>query len=232
MSLELLKDMKKRIDLLKKDNEIKIIIIKGKGPAFCVGHDINELVGKHDLTHFKNIFRTCSNLMLDLQKLRQPVIAQVHGVALAAGCQLVAACDLAICDNKTKFSTPGVKIGLFCSTPMVPLSRLIGPRRALDMLFTGRYVFADEAKKFGLVNKVVESEKLQKETEKWANEISKYSRKTLEIGKKAFYKQIDMDEQSAYNIAKDIIAENCLTYDAQEGMSAFLDKRKPNWKDQ
>ena len=166
-----------------------------------------------------------------LRQLPQPVIAQVHGAALAAGCQLVAACDLAIADSKTKFSTPGVKIGLFCSTPMVPISRILGRRRALDMLFTGRFVTAQEAERFGLINKVVDPEKLDVETEKWANEIAQFSLNTLEIGKKAFYKQIEMDEASAYDYAKEVMAKNCLSEDAQEGMKAFLDKRKPIWKD-
>ena len=168
--------------------------------------------------------------MQSLHELPQPVIAQVHGAALAAGCQLVAACDLAIADTKTKFSTPGVKIGLFCSTPMIPLSRVIGRRRALDMLFTGRFVSAEEAEKFGLVNKVVEPDKLESETEKWAKEIAQYSRLTLAFGKKTFYEQIGKDEESAYAIAKDAMVQNCAFEDAKEGMAAFLEKRKPNFK--
>jgi len=170
-------------------------------------------------------------MMLTLHKLPQVVIAQVHGAAMAAGCQLVAACDLAIADSKTKFSTPGVKIGLFCSTPMVPLSRVIGRRRALDMLFTGRFVSAQEAKEFGLLNKVVEPDKLEEETEKMANDIAKYSLYTIALGKKTFYYQIDKEESAAYNYAKSTIIKNCLDYDAQEGMKAFLEKRKPKWKD-
>jgi len=225
-------EMQKQIDSLSEDRSVKVIVIKGNGPSFCVGHDINELVGEdYDLEHFQNVFSICSKLMQSLQEIPQPVIAQVHGAALAAGCQLVAACDLAICDSKTKFGTPGVKIGLFCSTPMVPLSRVIGRRRALDMLLTGRFVPADEAEKFGLVNKVVDPNKLDKETKVWAKEIAKYSLFTLEYGKKAFYHQVDMDENSAYGYAKEAIAENCLSEDAQEGMKAFLDKRKANWKD-
>jgi len=232
LSLELMDEMQKQIDSLSEDRSVKVIVIKGNGPSFCVGHDINELVGEdYDLEHFQNVFSICSKLMQSLQEIPQPVIAQVHGAALAAGCQLVAACDLAICDSKTKFGTPGVKIGLFCSTPMVPLSRVIGRRRALDMLLTGRFVPADEAEKFGLVNKVVDPNKLDKETKVWAKEIAKYSLFTLEYGKKAFYHQVDMDENSAYGYAKEAIAENCLSEDAQEGMKAFLDKRKANWKD-
>ena len=232
LSLELMDKMQKQLNLVAKNKEINVIVIKGNGPAFCVGHDINELVGKkYDISHYRKIFSVCSKLMLTLHKLPQPVIAQVHGVAMAAGCQLVAACDLAIAENNAKFSTPGVNIGLFCSTPMVPLSRIIGRRRAMDMLLTGRYISSQEAEKFGLINKVVELDKLAKETEKWAMEISKFSRYTLEFGKKAFYKQVDKDEATAYNYAKETIAKNCLSEDAQEGMKAFLEKRKPKWKD-
>ncbi|MCK5636518.1 MAG: enoyl-CoA hydratase [Thermoplasmatales archaeon] len=232
LSLELMDEMQKQLDLIAKDRNTRVIVIRGNGPAFCTGHNINELVGEeYDIEHFRNVFSVCSNLMQTLQKMPQPIIAQVHGAALAAGCQLVAACDLAIADNKTKFSTPGVKIGLFCSTPMVPLSRVIGRRRALDMLLTGRFVSAQEAEKFGLINKIAEPENLSKETENWAEEIAKFSLFTLELGKKAFYHQTDLDEDSAYDYAKEAIANNCLSEDAQEGMKAFLEKRKPEWKD-
>jgi enoyl-CoA hydratase/carnithine racemase len=232
LSIELMNEMHKQLDLIAKDRTIRIVVIKGNGPAFCVGHDINELVGEeYGIDHFRKVFSFCSKLMQTIHKLPQPVIAQVHGIAMAAGCQLVATCDLAIADSETKFSTPGVKIGLFCSTPMVPLSRLIGRRNALDMLLTGRLVNAKEAEKFGLINKVVDPDKLSKETEKWAKEISKFSLHTLELGKKAFYQQINMNEESAYNYAKEIIAQNCLSKDAKEGMKAFLEKRKPKWTD-
>ena len=232
LSLELMDEMQKQLDLIAKDRDTRVIIIRGNGPAFCVGHNITELVREdYDIEHFRNVFSVCSNLMQTLQKMPQPIIAQVHGVAMAAGCQLVAACDLAIADNNTKFSTPGIKIGLFCSTPMVPLSRIIGRRRALDMLLSGRFVSAQEAEKFGLVNKIVDPENLMQETENWAEEIAKFSLFTLEFGKKAFYHQIDQDEGSAYNYAKEAIANNCLSEDAQEGMKAFLEKRKPEWKD-
>jgi len=232
LSLDLMDEMQKQLDVISKDRDIHVLVIKGNGPAFCAGHNINELVGaEYKLDHFRKIFSVCTKMMQTLHKIPQPVIAQVHGVAMAAGCQLVAACDLAIADSKTKFSTPGVKIGLFCSTPMVPLSRVIGRRRALDMLFSGRFVSAKEAEGFGLVNKVVEPEILSKETERWANEISKFSLFTLELGKKAFYHQISLDEESAYKYATEVISKNCLSEDAQKGMKAFLEKRKPKWKD-
>ena len=158
------------------------------------------------------------------------MIAQVHGVATAAGCQLVAACDLAIAERETKFATPGVKIGLFCTTPMVPLVRTIGRRRAMEMLITGRFVSASEALEWGLVNKVVEKEKLDSETLALAEEIAQYSRFTLGLGKKAFYDQIDLPETFAYGYAQEVIAMNCTCYDAKEGINAFLEKRTPKWQ--
>ncbi len=232
LSLELMNELDKILNDVSKDRSIHVVVINGKRPSFCVGHDIEELVGaEYDLEHFQKIFSTCTDLMKKIQNLPPPVIAQVHGIATAAGCQLVAACDLAICDKKTKFCTPGTKIGLFCLTPMVPLSRVIGRKRALDMLFTGRYVSAMEAENFGLVNRVVDADKLLKETKSWANEIAKASLYTLESGKKAFYHQINLDDTSAYDYAKEAISQDCLSEDAQEGMKAFLEKRKPKWKD-
>lgn len=232
LSLELLNELQEKLDLIAKNRNIHVLVIKGNGPTFSAGHDINELAGKqYDINHFRKIFSVCTKMMKTLHNLPQPVIAQVHGNAMAAGCQLVASCDLAIADTKTKFSTPGIKIGLFCSTPMVPLSRIIGTRRSLDMLFTGRFINADEAEKYGLINRVVKTDKLDEETEKWALELSKFSLHTLEIGKRAFYHQIDMDEESAYEYVTEVIAKNCLSEDAREGMKAFLEKRKPKWKD-
>ena len=232
LSLELMNEMQERLNLLSKDRNIRVIVIKGNGPDFCAGHDMNELTGKnYDIDHFRKIFSVCTELMKKFHRIPQPVIAQVHGIATAAGCQIVAACDLAIADSKAKFATPGVKIGLFCITPMVPLCRIIGRRRALDMLFTGRFVSAKEAEKIGLINRVVDPKNLADETEKWATDIAQYSLRTLEFGKKAFYKQVDYDELTAYYYAKEEIAKNCLLEDAQEGMKAALEKRKPVWKD-
>jgi enoyl-CoA hydratase/carnithine racemase len=232
LSLELMDEMHKQLDLITKDRDIHVVVIRGNGPAFCAGHDISELVGKnYDINHFRKVFSVCSKLMQTLHEIPQPVIAQVHGIATAAGLQLVASCDLAIASSDAKFSTPGVKIGLFCSTPMVPLSRVIGRRRVLDMLFTGRLVSADEAFQFGLVNRIVQKDKLIQETENLAKEIAQYSLLTLELGKKAFYKQIEQSESLAYDYAKEVIAQNLTTEDAQEGMTAFLEKRKPKWKD-
>ncbi|QTA91883.1 enoyl-CoA hydratase [Desulfonema magnum] len=232
LSLELMEEMQEKLNCVSKDRDVRVVVIKGNGPAFCAGHNLREMTEDDcDIRHFRKIFSVCSDMMQTLHKLPQPVIAQVHGIATAAGCQIVAACDLAIAETGAQFATPGVKIGLFCSTPMVPLSRVIGRRRALDMLLSGRFISAEEAEKFGLVNKVTDPDKLAEETEKWAMEFAQYSLFTLEFGKKAFYTQADWDEPSAYNYAKEAIAINCLAEDAQEGMKAFVEKREPEWKD-
>jgi len=231
LSLTLMQEMQTQLNQIKKNKEIKVLIIKGNGPVFCSGHDIKELVYKKDDIHyFRKIFSICSDLMQTLHQLPQPVIAQVHGVATAAGCQLVAACDLAIAAQDTQFATPGVKIGLFCSTPMVPLSRVIGRRRALEMLLTGDFISATEAERYGLINKVVPESALEQETETLARHIARHSFFTIAFGKKTFYHQINQNEHSAYHCATEAMAINSLAEDAQEGMKALLEKRKPIWK--
>lgn len=231
LSLDLMEYMQQQLDHVAKDRDIRALVIKANGTAFCAGHNLKEICGESDIHKLRKIFAVCARMMQTLHELPQPVIAQVQGIATAAGCQLVAACDLAIAETGAQFATPGVKIGLFCSTPMVPLCRVIGRRRALEMLMTGRFVSAAEAQEFGLVNKVAEPEKLAQETEKWAAEIAQYSLFTLEFGKKNFYAQIDMDEPSAYKYATQAMPVNCIAEDAQEGMKAFLEKRRPQWKD-
>ena len=232
LSLEVMYNIQDRLKDITQNREVRVLVIRGNGPGFCSGHNLKEVADpEYDIHHFRKIFTVCSEMMQTLHKMPQPVIAQVHGIATAAGCQLVAACDLAIAESGARFSTPGVNIGLFCSTPMVPLSRVIGRRRALEMLLSGRFISAKEARQFGLVNKVVEPEQLADATAQWADEMAQHSLFTLEFGKRAFYSQIDMDEPSAYNYAKEAIAINCLAKDAQEGIRAFLEKRKPEWKD-
>ncbi|MFC1812845.1 enoyl-CoA hydratase [Thermodesulfobacteriota bacterium] len=231
LSLELMGDMQQKLNTAGQDKDIHVVVIRGEGPIFCAGHDLNEMTGTDlDFHHFQKIFSVCSRLMQTLHELPQPVIAQVHGIATAAGLQLVAACDLAIAETGTQFATPGVKIGLFCTTPAVPLVRVIGRRRSMEMLLSGRFVSAEEAQRFGLVNRVVEPDELAKETRDWALELARHSRFTLAFGKRAFYNQVDLDEISAYNSAVNAIAMNCLDEDAQEGMKAFLEKREPRWK--
>lgn len=232
LSLELMSGLLDKLDEAAEDPRIRVVVVRGNGPVFSSGHDLKEMAGKEkDLHHLRRIFSTCSKMMSRLHRLPQPVIAQVHGIATAAGCQLVAACDLAIAEEGAKFATPGVKIGLFCSTPMVPLVRIIGRRRAMEMLLTGRFISAEEAERFGLVNRVVPADRLAEETRKWALEIAEFSRFTLAFGKQAFYRQIDLDEGSAYGYAQEAMVMNSLAEDAQEGINAFLEKRPPLWQD-
>lgn len=231
LSLEMIREVQSALERVAEDQETTVLVIRANGPVFSAGHDIREMTGKHESIHeLREIFTECNKMMLKLHDLPQPVMAQVHGVATAAGCQLVAACDLAIAESGARFATPGVKIGLFCTTPMIPLVRVIGRRRAMDMLLSGRFVSAEEAFQFGLVNRVVSPEKLAEETRNWAMELARASSFTLALGKRAFYSQIDLNERAAYDYAKEVIAMNCMSEDAFEGMSAFIEKRKPTWK--
>ncbi|MGO9019993.1 MAG: enoyl-CoA hydratase [Syntrophobacteraceae bacterium] len=231
LSLEMINAVRDAIDKVEKDSRVSILVIRATGPAFSAGHDIREMTRKHEsVSELREIFTECNKMMLKIHELPQPVIAQVHGIATAAGCQLVAACDLAIAETGARFATPGVKIGLFCTTPMIPLVRVVGRRRAMDMLLSGRFISAEEALQFGLVNKVVPADKLAEETRNWALELAQASPFVLSLGKKAFYSQVDLDERSAYDYAKEVIAMNCLAEDAFEGMSAFIEKRKPVWR--
>ncbi|MGA3114695.1 MAG: enoyl-CoA hydratase [Syntrophobacteraceae bacterium] len=231
LSLEMINAVRDALDKVEKDPRVSVLVIRAIGPAFSAGHDIREMTRKHEsVSELREIFTECNKMMLKIHELPQPVIAQVHGIATAAGCQLVAACDLAIAETGARFATPGVKIGLFCTTPMIPLVRVVGRRRAMDMLLSGRFVSAEEALQFGLVNKVVPADKLAEETRNWALELAQASPFVLSLGKKAFYSQVDLDERSAYDYAKEVIAMNCMAEDAFEGMSAFIEKRKPVWK--
>ena len=229
LSLELMKEFAACMKAVG-EGPAKVIIVKGAGEQFCAGHDLNEiLAGK--LADIRHIFENCINLMALIQGVPQVVIAQVQGVATAAGCQLVAACDLAVAEENARFATPGVKIGLFCSTPMVPLSRAVGRKRALEMLLTGKFISAEAARDFGLLNHVVSPERLEEETRKLADDIACYSAVTLGIGKRGFYRQINMADSEAYEFAKEVISANAVMDDAREGISAFLEKRRPDWKE-
>ncbi|HMK37398.1 MAG TPA: enoyl-CoA hydratase [Desulfomonilaceae bacterium] len=210
------------------DKSVRVLIIKANGKHFCSGHNLSEMVDG-DKSEYRFIFEQCSRMMQLVHKVPQTVIAQVHGVATAAGCQLVATCDLAVADETARFATPGVRIGLFCTTPMVALSRAVGRKLALEMLLTGRMVPADEAERHGLVNKVVPEAELEKTTMDLALSIAEASPLVLAIGKKAFYNQIELDETRAYEYGNDVITLNLMTDDAQNGIKAFLEKRKPTW---
>ncbi|MFN8642353.1 MAG: enoyl-CoA hydratase [Candidatus Binatia bacterium] len=208
---------------------VRAVILAADGPAFCAGHDLRELVGR-DVTAYRRVFDRCVELMTAVQAIPQPVIAQVHAVATAAGCQLVATCDLAVASEAASFATPGVNIGLFCTTPMVALTRAVGRKRAMEMLLTGAAVDAATAAEWGLVNRVVPAGALAAETRALAERIATASRATVAIGKQAFYAQIDLDQPKAYAYAKEVMSLNALAADAQEGMGAFVEKRQPTWR--
>lgn len=206
----------------------RVVVIAGAGPAFSAGHDLGEILAA-DTPEAQEIFAVCSDLMTTVQSIDQPVIARVHGVATAAGCQLVASCDLAIAESGARFATPGVRIGLFCSTPMVPLSRSIGPKRALEMLFTGDLIDAATALEWGLVNDVVAPDALDDAVAALAARIAEASPAVLALGKRTFYAQRDLAQAAAYDLASATMTVNAGTEDAHEGISAFLEKRAPTW---
>ena len=208
--------------------DVAVVILAGNGPAFSAGHDLAEMTGR-SVEEYRQIFDRCCQLMTTIQAIRQPVIAMVRGVATAAGCQLVATCDLVVAEEGARFGTPGVKIGLFCSTPMVALSRTIGQKRAMQMLLTGTLIDARTAADWGLVNEVVAAERLEGRTHELAWQIAAASPLVLGIGKEAFYAQIDREQAAAYDYAKTVMTMNALAEDAQEGIGAFLAKRPPHW---
>ena len=211
------------------DPDSRVVVISGEGPAFSAGHDLSEMVGA-DLDLLTRLFERCTEMMEAVQATPQPVIARVHGVATAAGCQLVASCDLAVAADSARFATPGVKIGLFCSTPMVPLTRAIGRKRAMEMLLTGEFIDAATASDWGLVNRVVPESELDATIDQLVEAIVRSSQLVVGIGKRAFYDQIALDQHAAYEHTKSVMIANATLDDAQEGMSAFLEKRKPDWK--
>jgi enoyl-CoA hydratase/carnithine racemase len=209
--------------------EASVVVLAGNGPAFCAGHDLSEMIGR-DPDFYRHIFDVCCGLMETVQAIPQPVIAKVHGVATAAGCQLAATCDLVVAAEEARFATPGVKIGLFCSTPMVALSRAVGQKKAMEMLLTGDFISAQEALAEGLVNKVVPAAELESETRKLAEKITGASPLVVGVGKQAFYRQVEMPVEQAYAYTKEVMSFNASFADAQEGMCAFLEKRKPEWQ--
>lgn len=228
LSLDLMLELIHCLEQIGKDRSLRAVILAAAGKVFSSGHDLSEMVGR-DVNEYRNIFDVCSQLMQKIQSIPQPVIAQVQGIATAAGCQLVATCDLAVASDQAAFATPGVKIGLFCTTPMVALSRAIGRKRALQMLLTGEMVDAVTAADWGLINLVVPAEELADAARKLAKRIAEASSLTVGLGKEAFYAQIDLDQPKAYAYAKEVMSMNALALDAQEGISAFLGKRQPCW---
>ena len=215
---------------LEKDKKTKVIIIEGAGKGFSAGHNLNEIQSLKNKTSYQKLFNQCSKLMMNIINHNKPVIAKVHGAAFAAGCQLVASCDLAFSSKEAIFSTPGVNIGLFCSTPMVALSRKVSKKKAMQMLLTGEPIKASYAKEIGLINDCFTKSKLDTEIMKIAKIISSKSSVTLNIGKGAFYKQLEMPLDKAYKYTSKIMTENMMTADANEGINSFLEKRSPVWK--
>ncbi len=229
LSSRLMAQLHEQLEELAEDRSVRVVVIAANGPGFCAGHDLKELRANPGREAYERVFRQCSRLMLAITHLPKPVIAKVHGIATAAGCQLVASCDLAVAAADARFATPGVNIGLFCSTPMVALSRAIGRKAAMEMLLTGDTVPAEEAKRLGLVNRVVPSEDLDRQTEALARQIAAKSPLVLAIGKEAFYRQAEMGLKDAYDYASEVMTRNMLARDAEEGIDAFIEKRPPKW---
>ena len=229
LSRELMGDVTAALGALGADPEVRVVVLGGRGPAFSAGHDLSEMVGL-GLAEYREIFELCTRMMTAIHELPQPVIARVHGMATAAGCQLVAACDLVVASSEARFATPGVKIGLFCTTPMVEVTRSVGRKRALEMLLTGTAIDAETAAEWGLVNRVVAPDELEAATDELARQIASASSLTVGLGKRAFYRQIDLGLDAAYDICQEVMSENAAAGDAQEGMSSFLEKRQPIWR--
>jgi enoyl-CoA hydratase/carnithine racemase len=231
LSIGLMNTLLEALGRAAEDPEARVVVIAGAGPAFCAGHDLRELREDPRRGTYEHIFALCSELMLAIVRLPKPVIAEVHGVATAAGCQLVATCDLAVAAEDARFATPGVNIGLFCSTPMVALTRAVGRKAAMEMLLTGEFVDAATARALGLVNRVVPQAGLREVVDGLARQIAGKSALTVAIGKEAFYRQAELDLAAAYRYAAEVMTTNMLARDAGEGIDAFLAKRAPVWHD-
>jgi len=229
LSLDVMRELIAALGKIGADPGVRVVVLRGVGAAFSAGHDLREMLAR-SIREYRDIFDTCVTLMESIQRIPQPVIAEVAGIATAAGCQLVATCDLAIASSAAKFATPGVKIGLFCSTPMVALTRSIGRKRAMEMLLTGEFIDAATAADWGLVNHVVPPDELERTTALLAQRIADASSLVVGIGKAAFYAQVDLDQPKAYAYAKEVMSMNALADDAQEGIAAFVERREPHWK--
>lgn len=234
LSEEMLAALQDQIDALQNDTSVRVVVLSGAGKAFCAGHDLKQMTAGRQAedggkAYFKDLFDRCARVMTGVQRLPQPVIAQVHGIATAAGCQMVASCDMAVAAEGTRFGVNGVNIGLFCSTPMVALSRNIPRKQAFEMLVTGQFIDAHRAEALGLVNRVVAADRLAQETEALAQLVSGKLGAAVKIGKSAFYEQAQMSLDDAYAYTGDVMVENMLYRDTEEGIAAFLEKRPPEW---
>lgn len=231
LSLGLLDAMTEVLDQAAADPRVRVLVIAGAGPGFCPGHDLKEMRSEPSRDAYARIFARCSEMMQKIVRVPKPVIAEVHGIATAAGCQLVAACDLAVASDDARFATSGINVGLFCSTPMVALSRAIGRKAAMEMLLTGDFIDASTAKAMGLVNRVVPRAELTAATEELAGKIAAKSARAVALGKEAFYRQLELGLAAAYDYTSDVMTTNMLAQDAAEGIDAFLEKRPPVWRD-
>jgi enoyl-CoA hydratase/carnithine racemase len=228
LSLDVMRELIAAFEAIGADRSVKVAILRGIGPVFSAGHDLREMLSR-SVEEYRTTFDVCVRLMETIQAIPQPVIAEVAGIATAAGCQLVATCELAVASSAAKFATPGVKIGLFCTTPMVALTRAIGRKRAMEMLLTGEFIDAATAAEWGLVNRVVAPDELEAATRALAERIASAAGFVIGLGKAAFYAQIDLHQPKAYVYAKEVMSMNALADDAQEGMEAFVSKRAPSW---
>ena len=234
LSDDLLNTLQEELSSVGTSKNIRCLIISGAGNGFCAGHDLKEMTNKRQnpdggVAYFRDLFVRCSKMMTTIRSLPQPVIAQVHGIATAAGCQLVASCDLAVADDSARFGVNGVNIGLFCSTPMVALTRAVGRKRAFEMLVTGQFIEAKEAKEIGLINKISEIGQLEKTTDELALQITSKLGDAVKIGKEAFYKQSEMNLNDAYDYTGAVMAENMMFEQTKKGINLFLDKKTPEW---
>ena len=230
LSLALLSDLQNALDDISADDSIRVVIIAANGKAFCPGHDLKEMRSSEEKAFHQDLFRQCSKMMLTINQMPQPVIAQVNGIATAAGCQLVANCDLAVATDESRFAVSGINVGLFCSTPAVPLSRNLPRKQAMQMLLTGDFISAQKAQAYGLINEVVEAAELKQTTRDLAHKIAAKSSHAIKLGKEMFYRQLPMDLSEAYAFAGEKMACNMDSEDAREGIDAFIEKRKPEWK--
>ena len=230
LSEEMLVKLQHELDSIATNEDLRLVILQGAGKVFCAGHDLKEMLIKRNEEYYRTLFLQCSKMMMTLNQMPQPIIAKVHGIATAAGCQLVAACDLAVAAEGTKFATSGINLGLFCSTPAVPVSRNISCKRAMELLLTGEFIDADTALNWGLLNRVAPLEKLDEETQKLADAILSKSSVAVFTGKKMFYKQLEHKMEDAYAYAGAIMAYNMMAEDVSEGVNAFINKRQAVWK--
>jgi enoyl-CoA hydratase/carnithine racemase len=230
LSVAMMNAVQEALDAIAADKSVKVVVLAGAGPGFCAGHDLRELRANPGRQYYEAVFTQCSRMMTSIVKLPQPVIARVHGIATAAGCQLVATCDLAVASDAARFATSGINVGLFCSTPAVAVSRAVGRKPAMEMLLTGDFIDAEEARRIGLINRVVPAAELDDAVTALARRIARQLPLAIAIGKESFYQQVELSLADAYRNASEAMVKNMLARDTEEGIDAFLEKRPPDWQ--